>query len=298
MDRRATLLVTCPDRPGIVATVTTFLYHHGVNILRLDQHSTGSLAKPGLDLPSRPDSLASPGTFFMRIEFETPPVEGARPALEAAFKAVVAERLDMWFSLAWARDLRRVAVLVSKHDHALVELLWRWRQGELPCEMHAIISNHEVARRAAKDFELPFHVVDSSDKARAEAELERLLDGVDLVVLARYMQILSPAFVEKFHHRIINIHHSFLPAFVGARPYHQAHERGVKLIGATAHYVTSELDQGPIIEQDVIRVSHRQDAASLVSLGRDIERQVLARAVRWHLEHRVLVHEGRTVVFN
>ena len=286
MIHRATLLVTCPDRPGIVATVTGFLYNHGVNILQLDQHVAEA------------DRGADAAVFFMRVAFESPPVEGLRSALEAAFDKVVAQRFGMRWTLSWAADVKSVAVLVSKHDHALMELLWRWRRDELPCLVAAIISNHDDAKKAASDFGLPFHLVPSHDKSIAEARLRELLSGVDLIVLARYMQILSAEFVAEFPNRIINIHHSFLPAFVGAKPYHQAHSRGVKLIGATAHYVTAELDQGPIIEQDVIRVSHRHTANELVSLGRDIERQVLARAVRWHLEQRVIVHDGKTVVFN
>jgi formyltetrahydrofolate deformylase len=287
VDRHATLLVTCPDRPGLVATVTGFLYNHGVNILHLDQHVAESGSPEG------------DATFFMRVAFQAPPVEGLRPALEAAFDKVVADRFGMRWRLAWSRDTAKVALLVSKHDHALMELLWRWRRDELPCQVTAVISNHEDARKATSDFGLPFHHVPTppEDKALAEARLRELLSGVDLVVLARYMQILSPQLVADFPNRIINIHHSFLPAFVGAKPYHQAHLRGVKLIGATAHYVTAELDQGPIIEQDVIRVSHRHTPGELVALGRDIERQVLARAVRWHLEQRIIVHEGKTVVF-
>lgn len=284
MHPRATLLVTCPDRPGIVATVTGFLYNHGANILHLDQHTAETQG----------------GTFFMRVAFEVPPVDSSRPALEAAFEAVVAGRFGMAWTMAWSAEVRRVAILVSKQDHALMELLWRWRRGELPCTVHAIISNHEDAAKAAADFGVPFRFVpvEGGDKRASEAQLLAHLKGeVDLVVLARYMQILSPDFVEAFQGRIINIHHSFLPAFVGARPYHQAHDRGVKLIGATAHYVTAQLDEGPIIEQDVIRVSHRHAPTDLVALGRDIERQVLARAVRWHLEDRVIVHEGKTVVF-
>jgi len=281
----ATFLVSCPDKPGIVATVTGFLYNHGVNILHLDQHVAEADGKDGV------------ATFFMRVAFEAPPVDGLRSALEAAFDSVVARRFGMRWSLAWSADVPRVALLVSRHDHALMELLWRWRRSELPCHVSAVISNHEDAKKAAQDFAVPFHLVPSDDKSEAEARLRELLEGVDLVVLARYMQILSADFVADFPNRIINIHHSFLPAFVGARPYHQAHQRGVKLIGATAHYVTAELDQGPIIEQDVIRVSHRYSAAELVALGRDIERQVLARAVRWHLEQRIIVHDGKTVVF-
>jgi formyltetrahydrofolate deformylase len=280
---RARLLVTCPDTSGIVATVTGFLYNHGVNVTHLDQHATH----------------AEGGTFFMRVEFV-----GAvsRKAIESAFAEVVAKRYGMVWQMHWERDVRRVALLVSKHDHAMMELLWRWRRGELPCDIAMIVSNHPDAERQAREFDLPFHHIPyegDDGVARAELALESLLVGqVDLVVLARFMRILSPRIVDLFPSRIINIHHSFLPAFVGARPYHQAHDRGVKLIGATAHYVTADLDQGPIIEQDIIRVSHRYRADDLVALGRDVERQVLARAVRWHLEDRVIVHQGKTVVFS
>jgi len=279
---RARLLVTCPDTSGIVATVTGFLYNHGVNVTHLDQHAT------------RPEG----GTFFMRVEFV-----GAisRVAIESAFAEVVAKRYGMDWQMHWERDVRRVALLVSKHDHAMMELLWRWQRGELPCDIGMIVSNHPDAERHAQRFGLPFHHVPyegESGLERAEARLTELLVGqVDLIVLARFMRILSPRIVDLFPSRIINIHHSFLPAFIGAKPYHQAHERGVKLIGATAHYVTADLDQGPIIEQDVMRVSHRYLADDLVSLGRDVERQVLARAVKWHLEDRIIVHEGKTVVF-
>lgn len=284
---RARLLVTCPDTSGIVATVTTFLYNHGVNVTHLDQHTT----------------RAHGGVFFMRVEF----VGTVEPrVIEAAFAEVVARRYGMQWRLSWDRDVKRVALFVSRHDHALMELLWRWRRGELPCEIAMVVSNHRDGERAAADFGLPFHHVpyESAEPAGAATALDRaedrileLVAGLDLLVLARFMRILSPRVVDLFPSRIINIHHSFLPAFAGARPYHQAWDRGVKVIGATAHYVTAELDQGPIIEQDTLRVSHRHRADDLVSLGRDVERQVLARAVRWHLEDRVIVHEGKTVVF-
>lgn len=274
----ARLLVTCPDTSGIVATVTTFLYNHGVNVTHLDQHTT----------------LAHGGVFFMRVEF----VGTISPrALESAFSEVVAKRYGMQWRLSWERDEKRIALFVSKHDHALMELLWRWRRGELPCSIAMIVSNHRDSEQAAKDFGLPFHCVPYDDAEAAEARILELVKGLDLLVLARFMRILSPRLVDLFPSRIINIHHSFLPAFAGAKPYHQAWDRGVKIIGATAHYVTAELDQGPIIEQDTLRVTHRHRADELVSLGRDVERQVLARAVRWHLEDRIIVHEGKTVVF-
>ena len=281
----ARLLVTCPDRPGIVAAVSGFLYAHGANITDLQQHSTD------------PEG----GTFFMRVAFPASHLDLARPALERAFQEVVASRFQMQWRLAYASERKRTAILVSKPAHALLELLWRYRVGELPMELRLVISNHPDHREEVERFGIPYHhvPVERGRKEEAEEKILALLEaeGVELVVLARYMQILSPGFVERFPMRIINIHHSFLPAFAGADPYRQAYERGVKLIGATAHYVTEELDQGPIIEQDVVRVSHRHSVREMKRLGRELERTVLARAVRWHLEDRILVHENRTVVF-
>jgi formyltetrahydrofolate deformylase len=280
----ARLLITCPDRPGIVSTVTTLLYNHGANITSLDQHSTDP----------------SGGTFFMRLEFHAPHLAAGRDALEQAFGEVVARRFDMQWRISYASEPKRMVVLVSKFEHALMELLWRWRRGELPALITGVISNHQDWQKSVEDFEIPFHHVPVSRDTKAAAEqqiLELLGDHTDLVVLARYMQIVSGDFVARFPDRIINIHHSFLPAFVGANPYTRAYERGVKLIGATAHYVTAELDAGPIIDQDVIRVSHRHSVDDLRQLGQNIERDVLARAVRWHLEDRVLVHGNKTIVF-
>lgn len=284
VDTRARLLITCHDRPGIVATVTGFLYNHGLNVTHCDQHATA------------PEG----GTFFMRVEFQTPHLEVSKPAFETAFASVVAKPFDMQWRFSYASEPKKMAVLVSKQDHAMMELLWRWRRGELACELTQVISNHDKVAKAVADFEVPFHrvPVTKDTKPESEARILELLDGqADLVVLARYMQILSPEVVRRYPGRIINIHHSFLPAFVGAKPYHRAAERGVKLIGATAHYVTEELDAGPIIDQDVIRVSHRHGVRDLIALGRNIERQVLARAVKWHLEDRVLIHDNKTVVF-
>lgn len=280
----ARLLIQCPDRPGIVAAVSSFLYNHGANITALDQHSTD------------PEG----GVFFMRLEFQTPHLDLSRPVLERAFRDAVASRFEMDWRISFASDLKRMIVLVSRHDHALMELLWRTQRGELPAEITMVVSNHPDLEEAVSRFDIPYHYIPMTRDSRAEAEpkILEMLDGkADLIVLARYMQILSEDFVSRFPNRIINIHHSFLPAFVGAGPYRQAYERGVKLIGATAHYVTHELDMGPIIEQDVIRVSHRQGADELKRLGQDIERTVLARAVKWHLEDRLLVHENKTVVF-
>ena len=283
MDTTARLLITCPDREGIIAATTGFLHNHGANVTGLDQHAT----------------KAKGGTFFMRLEFQTPNLDCSLPALESAFRTVVAEPFRMSWRIARAATRKSMALLVSKADHALLEVLWRWRRGELPADLRCVISNHSTLEASVREFDVPFHhvPVDQDQLEAAEARQMKLLDGIDVIVLARYMQILSAEFVARFPSRIINIHHSFLPAFAGARPYHQANERGVKLVGATAHYVTDKLDEGPIIEQDVARVSHRHTVSDLVSLGRDAERQVLARAVRWHIEDRIIVFGNKTVVF-
>ncbi len=280
----ARLLIRCPDRPGIVASVSGFLYNHGANITALDQHSTD------------PEG----GTFFMRLEFQTPHLDLSRPVLERAFENTVARRYEMDWRVSYAAERKKMVLLVSRHEHALLELLWRNMRGELPADVRMVVSNHPDLRKSAEDFGIPFHhvPVTPETKAEAEAELLSLVEGeADLIVLARYMQILSADLVARFPNRIINIHHSFLPAFIGANPYQQAADRGVKLIGATAHYVTADLDEGPIIEQGVIRVTHRHHAEELKELGRDIERTVLARAVKWHLEDRLLVDGNKTVVF-
>lgn len=283
-DTTARLLITCPDQPGIVAAVTTFLFQHGVNITELDQHSTD------------PEG----GRFFLRLEFQTPKLDVPRAVLETAFREAVASRFTMDWRISYAADKPRMAMLVSKHDHALLELLWRWQRGELRVDIPVVISNHPDLRAAVERFGVRFeHVaIDAATHVEAEAKMLALLAGhTDFIVLARYMRILSADFVAHYPHRIINIHHSFLPAFVGADPYQQAYVRGVKLIGATAHYVTSALDQGPIIDQDTGRVSHRHEVPDLRRLGRDLERQVLARAVRWHVEDRVIVDGNKTIVF-
>ncbi len=280
----ATLLVSCPDQRGIVAALAQLLYGHGANILDADQHT---------------DTTA--GIFFQRIHFDTAELRTDRTSLEAAI-AEVAERLRMTWRLCDSVCRKRVAIFVSRTDHCLWDLLLRHRSGELVCDLPLIVSNHQQLAPVAAQFGIPYRVipVKSETKAASEAAQIALLESerIDLVVLARYMQILSSEFVERFAHRIINIHHSFLPSFSGGRPYQQAHERGVKLIGATAHYATKDLDEGPIIEQDVIRASHRDTAAELVRKGADVERNVLSRAVRWHLEDRVLVYGNKTVVFS
>jgi formyltetrahydrofolate deformylase len=281
----ARLLISCADRPGIVAAVAGFLAERGANIVALDQHSTGEPAG---------------GEFFMRLEF-TEPRAGPpdEPGFAEAFGAV-ADRFGMDWQIAYSAHPKRVAVLVSRYDHCLVDLLWRWRRGELACDMGVVISNHvDLANEAIRSGVEFVHVpVTPETKADAEARmLEALAGRYDLVVLARYMQILSGDFLDRVGCPVVNIHHSFLPSFAGADPYRRAAERGVKLIGATAHYVTPELDEGPIIEQDVERVHHGHDVAALTRIGEDVERTVLARAVRWHLDDRVLVHGPRTVVF-
>lgn len=280
----ARLLITCADRSGIVQAVSGFLYHQGANITALDQYATE----------------AQGGTYFMRVEFEVNQLAARRESLSQSFADTVAGRYEMTWQLSAVSDIKKVGILVSKYDHAMLELLWRHARGLLPCEITHVVSNHDDLRDAVEGFGIPFTVikVTKDTKAEAEAQIHEIMAGNDLLVLARYMQILSSDFVEKWPMKVINIHHSFLPAFVGADPYRQAYDKGVKLIGATAHYVTAELDQGPIIEQDVERVSHRYSVADLREVGEDVERNVLARAVRWHLEDRVIVHGNKTIVFD
>ncbi|HEY3021339.1 MAG TPA: formyltetrahydrofolate deformylase [Solirubrobacteraceae bacterium] len=284
MATEARLLVSCPDRPGIIAAISRFLYEREANIVSSDQHSTD------------PEG----GLFFLRMEFTVDHLTVTREALSREFAAEVADPLGMSWRLRYLDQVPRVAIMVSREDHCLLDLLWRWRRDELDCRIGLVVSNHPDLRADVESFGIPYeHVpVERDRKPEAEArQLELLAGRFDLVVLARYMQILSGDFLERVGAPVINIHHSFLPAFAGADPYRRAAERGVKIIGATAHYVTEELDAGPIIEQDIERVSHRDNPKALAHIGRDVERVVLARAVRWHLEDRVLVHEGRTVVF-
>jgi formyltetrahydrofolate deformylase len=284
-DPRAILLVRCPDRPGIIAAISSFLFRHGANIIDFEQHSTDD----------------DGGVYFTRLEFQTSRIDLPLEDLERAFSLDVARPFTMDWRLAVASRRKRVAVLVSRHDHALLELLWTWKRGDLRADVTLVISNHPDLEEAVSGFGVPFAHVPNDPERRpsAEREMLALLEGqADLVVLARYMQILSGAFAARFKDRLINIHHSFLPAFAGADPYRQAYDRGVKIVGATAHYVTEDLDAGPIIEQDVGRVSHRDEVEDLKSLGRDLERRVLARAVRWHCEDRIIVHGNKTVVFS
>ena len=279
----ARLLITCEDKPGIVQAVSSFLYHQGANITALDQYATA----------------AQGGRYFMRVEFELDNLQSRKESIIQTFAANVAERYGMQWRLALVSDVKKVGILVSKVDHALLELLWRHARGGLTCEITKLVSNHETLREAVENFGIPFEVVPvtKDNKPEAYAEIDQLMQGNDLLVLARYMQILDEEFVSKWEMKVINIHHSFLPAFVGANPYKQAYEKGVKLIGATAHYVTADLDQGPIIEQDVERVNHDFTVEQLRELGQDVERNVLARAVKWHLEDRIIVDGNKTVVF-
>ena len=284
MKQSAILRVQCPDRKGIDATLAEFIYRAGGNILHFEQHQVEEM-----------------GLYLARIEWD---LDGFQIEMKdfARHFTPIADSMKMKWQIALSTDRLRVAVFVSKYDHCLVDLLYRWHSGELACEIPAIISNHPDAKRHAEFYGVPFHEIKVTRENKAEAEqLQRARleeNRVDLIVLARYMQILSPQFVAGYPQRIINIHHSFLPAFVGAQPHRQAFERGVKLIGATAHYATEVLDDGPIIEQDVIRISHRNSLQDLVQKGRDLEKIVLSRAVGWHLEHRVLLYGNKTVVFD
>jgi formyltetrahydrofolate deformylase len=282
--RTARLLISCADRPGIVAAVSSFLFRHGANIVSSDQHSTD------------PET----GRFFMRMEFATADMDLQGEDLEAAFRLDVADSFDMSWRMSHPEERKRMAILVSRYEHCVLDLLWRWRRGSLDADLVLVASNHPDLADDVRSFGVPFeHVpVPQDDKEQAEERLlELLADKVDLVVLARYMQILSGDFLDRIGAPLINIHHSFLPAFAGPDPHREAYEKGVKIIGATAHYVIEELDAGPIIEQDVARVSHRESVADLTRLGEDIERSVLARAVTMHLEDRTLVYENKTIVF-
>lgn len=280
----ATLLISCPDRQGLVAAVTQFIAGHHGNILHLAQHVD-----------------QTEGVFFMRVEWELQTFDLPREAIQEAF-AKVAQPLEMTWMLQFSDVRPRMAIFVSKQAHCLYELLSRWQAGEWQVDIPLIISNHRDLAGVAAQFGIRYMVFSMTPETKAAQEKEQIAllreHHIDLIVLARYMQIVSPDFVGAFPNRIINIHHSFLPAFIGDRPYHKAYERGVKMIGATSHYVTADLDAGPIIEQDIVRVDHRDTVNDLVRKGRDIEKLVLARAVRAHLLHQVLVYNNKTVVFN
>jgi formyltetrahydrofolate deformylase len=280
----AILLISCPDKKGLVAAIANFLLTYNASIMHADQHQDDS------------ENL-----FLMRVEWSLEGFTLPMESFSAAFQPIADEHRMIW-SVSLSTRKPRMAIMVSRYEHCLADLLHRWRIGELNCEIPLIIANHEECRRLAEFNQIPFHVIEvnAGNKAEAEAREWELLDqaGVDLIVLARYMQVLSPAFVERYRNRVINIHHSFLPAFEGAKPYHRAFERGVKLIGATSHYVTEVLDDGPIIEQEVARISHRDEVDDLVQKGRDLEKVVLSRAVRWHLDYRILSYGKKTVIFD
>jgi formyltetrahydrofolate deformylase len=284
MKNTATLLINSPDRKGLVAAIADFLYRHDANILHADQHQDAELS-----------------LFLMRVEWDLRGFSLPVEQFEQAF-APIAERFHMQWQLKLGAQKPRMAIFVSQYDHCLADLLYRHQSGELWCDIPLIISNHPDTARLAEFYQVPFHVipVTRETKAQAEAQQFELLEkhNIDLIVLARYMQVLSADFVARYPQRVINIHHSFLPAFVGAKPYHRAFERGVKLIGATSHYVTADLDEGPIIEQDIARVSHRDQLEDLIQKGRDLEKMVLSRAVRWHIENRILLYANKTVIFD
>ncbi|MGZ8261566.1 MAG: formyltetrahydrofolate deformylase [Methylotenera sp.] len=284
MKNTATLLITCPDSKGIVAAIADFLYQHDANILHADQHQD-----------------AENGLFLMRVEWDLAGFSLLPADFEQHF-AEISRRFSMEWQLKLSQKPLRVAVMVSQYDHCLADLLHRHKNGELACDIPLIISNHRETEALAKFYGVDFHYIEVNKANKAEAEAKQVAlfaqYEIDLIVLARYMQILSPEFVARYPKQIINIHHSFLPAFIGARPYHRAFERGVKLIGATSHYVTEVLDEGPIIEQGIDRISHRDQVEDLIQKGRDLERIVLSKAVRWHIESRILLYANKTVIFD
>ncbi|MDP3744272.1 MAG: formyltetrahydrofolate deformylase [Methylotenera sp.] len=284
MKNTATLLITCPDTRGIVAAIADFLHQHNANILHADQHQD-----------------AENNLFLMRVEWDLAGFSLDDTSFNQAF-APIATQFNMQWQLKLSQHKTRVAIMVSQYDHCLADLLHRHKSGELACEIPLVISNHRDVEKLVQFYGIDFHYIEvnKTNKQAAEAAQFKLFDDyqIDLIVLARYMQILSPEFVIRYPQRIINIHHSFLPAFIGARPYHRAFERGVKLIGATSHYVTEVLDEGPIIEQGIDRISHRDQVEDLIQKGRDLERVVLSKAVRWHIENRILLYANKTVIFD
>ncbi len=281
---RGRLLVSCPDQPGIVSAISKFLFSHNANIIESSQYSTN------------PEG----GTFFIRIEFECPGLKDKAKEMERQFTQI-ADEFSMDWNFTHVYNVKKTAIFVSKELHCLLELLWEWQSGDLMTDIALVISNHEEARDVVEGLNIPFYYIPANKEIRKQVEEKQLQllkeYDIDLIILARYMQILTPTFVAANPNKIINIHHSFLPAFIGARPYERAYGRGVKLIGATSHYVTNDLDEGPIIEQDISRVDHRDDVDNLKKIGRSIERSVLARAVKWHLEDRIIVHQNKTIVF-
>lgn len=280
---RAKLLISCPEKPGIISNISNFLLEHNANIVQFDQHTTDPQA----------------GIIFMRIEFDLKDFDTSYEELEQDLHAMALDYSLDW-NLSSKRKRKRMAIFVSKGDHCLMELIWRWKSKEILVDIPLVISNHADLKEVVEGYGIPFYHIPLTHETKEEAEqkaLELLRGKVDFIVLARYMQILSPNFISNYRNQIINIHHSFLPAFVGANPYARAFHRGVKLIGATAHYVTNDLDEGPIIQQDVIRVNHRYTAEDFKISGRHVERNVLAQAVDWHVEDKVLVHGNKTIVF-
>ncbi|SDM47143.1 formyltetrahydrofolate deformylase [Sediminibacillus halophilus] len=281
---KARLLIHCPDQPGIVSAVSEFLYQQGANIIESNQYTTDPAG----------------GEFFMRLVFEAEQLPAIKEELEKNFQAI-AQSFQMDWRLSYVYQIKRMAIFVSKELHCLRELLWEWQSGDLIADIPLVISNHEDAREIVESLGIPFYHIPANKDIRKQVEakqLELLKEfDIDVIVLARYMQILTPDFVAANRNKIINIHHSFLPAFVGANPYERAYQRGVKLIGATSHFVTDELDEGPIIEQDISRVDHRDNSQAMKKIGQSIERSVLARAVKWQLEDRIIVHQNKTIVF-
>ena len=284
MKNTAILLISCPDQKGLVAAIAEFLYRHNANILHADQHQDSAL-----------------NLFLMRIEWDLADFDLDMSQFDHHFEPI-AGRFNMRWHLAFSAYKPRMAIFVSRYDHCLADLLYRHQAGELHCEIPIILSNHPDTQWLAQAYKIPFQHIDVHKDAKLEAEKTQLAilrhERIDFMVLARYMQVLSPEFIRHYPSRIINIHHSFLPAFHGAKPYHRAFERGVKLIGATSHYVTEVLDDGPIIEQDVARISHRDNLEDLIQKGADLEKIVMSRAVRWHIENRVLLYANKTVVFD
>jgi formyltetrahydrofolate deformylase len=284
MKNSAILLISCPDQKGLNAAIADFIFRHNGNILHADEHQDEDL-----------------NLFLMRVEWDLRDFRLDMREFEKNF-APIAEKFRMEWRVALSSYRPRVALFVSRYDHCLVDLLYRHRSGELACEIPLVISNHPDVRPLCEFYQVPLHVISVTKETKVQSERAQLallqLHSIDLIVLARYMQVLSPDFVQRYPHRIINIHHSFLPAFVGGKPHQQAFQRGVKLIGATSHYVTEVLDDGPIIEQDVVRISHRDTLEDLIQKGRDLEKVVLSRAVRWHVQNRILFYGNKTVIFD
>ena len=284
MKNTAILLISCPDQKGLVATIADFLYRHNANILHADQHQDAEL-----------------GLFLMRVEWDLHDFDLSIHEFDRHF-ATIAEKFTMTWRLALSSHRPKMAIFASRYDHCLADLLYRHQSGELHCDIPLIISNHTDTQWLAEAYRIPFQHIPVHQDGKHEAEKDQLAvlrhHHVELIVLARYMQVLSADFIKHYPNRVINIHHSFLPAFHGAKPYHRAFERGVKLIGATSHYVTETLDDGPIIEQDVARISHRDEIDDLIQKGRDLEKMVLSRAVRWHIESRILLYANKTVIFD